>query len=220
MTHALSILLADTDNYFTYGLRLGLQTFFQSRHQEVHLFENEHTLNNVDIIFLGNSTTCPPWLYRLHQKKCYPLVFFIKDERRYRNTDIHRTMCDKCGVGTFYRHQDIFALLRLLDKVLSPPVMPSASPYRHCQCLRMSLLTPREVDVLQYLTLGMNGRGIATRLHISDKTVNAHKQNAMRKLNFKRNQELYHWLLQGGTRYLRESPPDIAELNPISAAYA
>ncbi|OMQ19630.1 hypothetical protein BMI79_20995 [Serratia oryzae] len=53
----------------------------------------------------------------------------------------------------------------------------------------------------------MNGRATGAYLNISVKTANAHKQNAMRKLNFRCNQELYQWLLQGGGHYLNERPP-------------
>jgi hypothetical protein len=50
----------------------------------------------------------------------------------------------------------------------------------------------------------MNGQDTGNYLQISNKTANAHKQNAMRKLNFRCNQELYQWLLQGGGHYLNE----------------
>lgn len=216
MTHPLSILIADIDHYFSLGLRLGLQAFFQTRHQQINLLEESHTLDSVDIIFVGNSAICPPWLYRLHQQKCYPLVFFIKDKGWSSDTPKRKTVCEQCGSGTLYRHQDISVLHDLLDRMLVRQETRSPPDHR-CQCQRMSLLTPREVDVLQCLTKGMSGRSIAIHLDISEKTVNAHKQSAMRKLNFRRNQELYHWLLQGGTRYLKGNPhlfepqPEIAE---------
>jgi hypothetical protein len=77
--------------------------------------------------------------------------------------------------------------------------------------------------------MGMNGQDTGNYLQISNKTANAHKQNAMRKLNFRCNQELYQWLLQGGGNYLNErssisqprlpQPPTLlAETNLISPA--
>lgn len=220
MTDTLSILIADTDRYFSYGLSLGLKTFFLSHNQDIKLIEEDNVQDHIDIVFLGNSVTCPPWLYHLHQKKCYPPVFFIKDKGRDRDTLKSQTARSECGAGTLYRHQDISALYRLLDGVLQPQEK-ACSLLRPNQCPCISLLTPREVDVLQRLTLGMSGRNIAAQLRISEKTVNAHKQSAMRKLNFRRNQELYRWLLQGGARYLNGSqhlslsPLEIFETSPL-----
>ncbi len=93
MKKPISILIANTDNYFTYGLRLGLQAFFHSRGQELRLFEEVHAQDKIDIVFLGNSVTCPPWLYNLHQQQHYPLVFLIKDRGRDGWPDCRRHRC-------------------------------------------------------------------------------------------------------------------------------
>lgn len=205
MAQPLSILIVDADRYFTYGLRLGLQAFFQSRHQDIRLLDEAQTEDNIDIIFLGDLITSPPWLYRLHQRNCHPLVFFIKPQGRNPNALKRGALCEKCSVGTFYRHQTLFTLLNLLDSVLSSQPQLSVSFQHHCSC--MSPLTPRERDVLRCIYRGMNGRATGAYLDISVKTANAHKQSAMRKLNFRCNQELYQWLLQGGGHYLNERPP-------------
>ena len=43
-------------------------------------------------------------------------------------------------------------------------------------------LSPREVDVLQYLARGMSNKGIAARLGLSDKTVSTYKTRVLDKL--------------------------------------
>lgn len=43
----------------------------------------------------------------------------------------------------------------------------------------------RELEVLRYIALGYANKEIATRLNLSVKTVEAHKANAMRKLNMR-----------------------------------
>lgn len=47
----------------------------------------------------------------------------------------------------------------------------------------LSVLTPREREVLQLIARGLNNRQIAERLHISIKTVETHRGNMMRKLD-------------------------------------
>jgi DNA-binding CsgD family transcriptional regulator len=59
-------------------------------------------------------------------------------------------------------------------------------------------LTPRERDVLQGISQELRPDEIASKLSLNVKTVSTHKLTAMRKLGFKRNGELYYWLLQGG----------------------
>jgi len=212
MAQPLSILIVDADRYFTYGLRLGLQVFFQSRGQDIHLFEETQTEDNIDIIFLGDLINSPPWLYRLHQRNCHPMMFFIKPQGRNQNLFKRGLQCEKCHAGTLYRHQTLFSLFDLLDSVLSSLPLPSGPFHHDCPC--MSPLTPREMDVLRCIYRGMNGRDTGAHLAINVKTANAHKQSAMRKLNFKCNQELYQWLLQGGGRYLNERA--LAEMHLLS----
>ncbi len=202
MARPLSILIVDADRYFTYGLGLGLQAFFQARQQEIHLLEEAQIAGNIDIIFLGDLVTSSPWLYWLHQRNCHPMVFFIKDHGRSKGAFKSTIKCEKCNARALYRHHSLFALYDLLDNVLFSQPLPLLASYHFCSC--MSPLTSREVDVLRCIYRGMNGRDTGAYLHISNKTANAHKQNAMRKLNFRCNQELYQWLLQGGGNYLNE----------------
>ena len=202
MKQALSIMIIDADHYFTYGLGLGLKTFFQARQQDIHLLEETQVGSDIDIIFLGDMVTSYPWHYRLHQRKNHPLVFFISEQGRNKNQLKPRVHCEKCNTRALYRHQPLSALYERLDSVLYSPFEPSTSSSNDCSC--MYPLTSREEEVLRCIHMGMNGQDTGNYLHISNKTANAHKQNAMRKLNFRCNQELYQWLLQGGGRYLNE----------------
>nr|WP_285894543.1 LuxR C-terminal-related transcriptional regulator [Serratia fonticola] len=58
--------------------------------------------------------------------------------------------------------------------------------------------TFRESEVLRYLRQGKSHEETANVMRLHVKTISGYKRSAMRKLNFKRNQELFHWLLQGG----------------------
>ena len=45
-------------------------------------------------------------------------------------------------------------------------------------------LSPREREVVQLLAEGRSGKEVAAKLNVSAKTVEAHRSNSMRKLNF------------------------------------
>lgn len=202
MKQALSIMIIDADRYFTYGLGLGLQAFFQARQQDIRLLEETQVGSDIDILFLGDLVTSYPWHYRLHQRKNYPLVFFITEQGRNKNQLRPRVHCEKCNTRALYRHQPLSTLYERLDSVLFSSCESPAVPNHGCSC--MYPLTSREEEVLRCIHMGMNGQDTGNYLHISNKTANAHKQNAMRKLNFRCNQELYQWLLRGGGDYLNE----------------
>jgi DNA-binding NarL/FixJ family response regulator len=58
------------------------------------------------------------------------------------------------------------------------------------------LLTDRELEIFQLLGGGHVVREIAKRLHVSVKTVEAHRANIKQKLNFKTSAELLHYAIQ------------------------
>jgi two-component system capsular synthesis response regulator RcsB len=52
-------------------------------------------------------------------------------------------------------------------------------------------LTRRELDVLTYLFSGMNVSSVAAKMHRDIRTISTHKRNAMAKLGFKNDSELF-----------------------------
>lgn len=67
-----------------------------------------------------------------------------------------------------------------------------------CAARSSNNLTRRETEILRYLARGISNSTVARFLHISEKTVSAHKRNIMSKLNMIRPAELNYWLLQEG----------------------
>jgi DNA-binding NarL/FixJ family response regulator len=61
-----------------------------------------------------------------------------------------------------------------------------------------SMLTAREREVLQLIAEGLKTKDIATRIHVSVKTVETHRQQVMRKLNAKSVAELTKIALREG----------------------
>lgn len=199
--HTISILLAERDHYFAHGLYLGLKAHCSLRGRSLRLVERCTILvHGVDIIFLGDSVTCPPWLYDLYQQGYTPHVFFIRDQLRDEPMAHPLVTNSACGTGTLYRHQPIQAIEALLDTVIFP--QEGGPPLAVGKCLCTSSLTFRETEVLKYLAIGMNGHDTAGHLGIKHKTVNGHKRNAMRKLCIKSDQELYRWMELGGASHL------------------
>jgi len=65
-------------------------------------------------------------------------------------------------------------------------------------------LTARECEVLQLAAEGKTGGEIAARLHISQRTVENHRANVMRKLGLKNQSELVRYALRRGLIPLEE----------------
>jgi len=59
-------------------------------------------------------------------------------------------------------------------------------------------ISAREREVLQLVAEGCSNKGIAERLYISLKTVEAHKEHIVRKLGVKGNAELIHYAIRTG----------------------
>lgn len=63
---------------------------------------------------------------------------------------------------------------------------------------RHSLLSPRELEVLQLLAEGQSSREIAESLHISVKTVETHRRQLMEKLNLRTVADLTKYAIREG----------------------
>lgn len=61
---------------------------------------------------------------------------------------------------------------------------------------RLSTLTPRERETLKFLAEGLSVKEIAVQLHLSTKTVEAHKFNLMRKLDIHNKAHLVQYAIR------------------------
>ena len=57
-------------------------------------------------------------------------------------------------------------------------------------------ISPRELEVLKLLALGRSNKEVATALDLSVKTVDAHRSNIMRKLNFRSYSDLIQFAIR------------------------
>ena len=82
------------------------------------------------------------------------------------------------------------------DYVQDTPSAPSTTG--------LASLTPREREVLQLLAEGKATKEIATRLHLSGKTVDTHRRNLMAKLNIDNIAELTKFAVREGLTALEQ----------------
>ena len=85
---------------------------------------------------------------------------------------------------------------------LSPTVVDSVVQYLQstpsAEATAESLLTAREREVLQLLAEGKSTKDIASVLHVSERTVETHRQNLMAKLNLHSIAELTKYAISQG----------------------
>jgi DNA-binding NarL/FixJ family response regulator len=82
----------------------------------------------------------------------------------------------------------------VVRRLTSAPEVPAA-PAAHAQ---LALLTPRERDVLQGIVDGHTNKAIAAQLGISRRTVEAHRESLMRKLEIHNVAGLTRFALEAG----------------------
>lgn len=62
----------------------------------------------------------------------------------------------------------------------------------------VSVLSPRELETLRFLAVGLTNREIATRLGISVKTIDTHRGHVLKKLGLRNNSDLTRFALEHG----------------------
>jgi DNA-binding NarL/FixJ family response regulator len=80
----------------------------------------------------------------------------------------------------------------VLQAFSAPPAAAPAAPSE------LESLTPREREVLHHLARGYSYKRIALRLGISDRTVETHVGNVLRKLQLSSRHEVSHWAATRG----------------------
>ncbi|MNG77552.1 DNA-binding transcriptional activator EvgA [compost metagenome] len=187
----IKVLIIDRDNYFIIGLCHIISGFYRSKGIEVQFITRPVAGFSADIIFqaIDYGAMFNVWRY-LPSGVPTPLVFLIRDQRNSLLSHLFQSVRKS---GTLYRNQPIDVVKSMLEEAIS---MQGRLPLK--TTLDTQGFTLRESEVLRYLRQGKSHEETANVMRLNVKTVSGYKRSAMRKLNFKRNQELFHWLLQGG----------------------
>lgn len=191
MSNKLVILIEDKDGYFVKGLRGLLENHFYVQGYSVDFIE-DFTVNKPDIVFHAqNPGEITGFCHHLSEKLNYPYYFIIRD-KKYRRLYQSKNCIRNSAI--IYRQQTSDEIIAVIKKVVSiTPSQSSTCSVCHNQCLSL-----REREVLFYLNSGLNQTQIAQHMQLRVKTINSHKSSAMKKLNFKHNLALVHWMLLGG----------------------
>lgn len=194
MKNKVSISLNDHNSYFLAGLQYALIEYFTELRTQVDFFSG-YTTDKPDIIFQAlyqgeRSDICRHFPADAPQ----PLYFVIRDKTERRFTPPIRCVAKS---STLYRNQSLGDMLEMVKLAMQLRSLPQDRPH-HCPACHRKSLTERERQVLHYLRQGVSQSQTANLLCLKVKTVHSHKRSAMKKLNFTRTNELFHWLLQGG----------------------
>ncbi|MEX2940736.1 response regulator transcription factor [Serratia fonticola] len=190
----IKVLIIDKNSYFIAGLRHIILDVYRNQDITVQFIDRNMLEFSADIIFqaIDYGAMFNVWRH-LPSGGPTPSVFLIRDQRNSLLSHIFKSVRKN---GTLYRNQTIDVVKSMLEEEISVQGYqpPSITPGN----VATQGLTLREGEVLRYLRQGKSHVETANVMRLHVKTVSSHKRSAMRKLNFKRNHELFHWLLQGG----------------------
>lgn len=193
MKKIITIAIINKNAFFNFGLMSLLKEYFPESEYKL-LFKQELSAHVAeDLVFCSMPTNrkghyCQRKKGTAHGKTLYfslaqKRMTFIEEKNRCQNES-----------GIVYFDDSPGSVHQLLDntwRILSH----SSVPERRCPQCSASRLTPRERQVMNYLCTGINQSQVAERMHLSVKTINAHKQSLMRKMNLKKKQDFIYWLI-------------------------
>lgn len=189
------VAIQDTNQFFALGIKYILQTYFMAKDYTWHFVPTTSEIK-IDLMVLAEPSYSPMLVSRLGEQKEDRLLgtIVVRD-----NTimGIRSLKPDQVGPSLLGLREEAKVVVHLLEQVFNQACFQPVRAVKKRVCFSVKL-TPRERDVLQRICWEQTPSQIAGRLALNVKTVSTHKLTAMRKLGFKRNSELYHWLRHGG----------------------
>ncbi|AGO57461.1 response regulator transcription factor [Serratia plymuthica] len=192
MTVKISII--ETNLFFAEGLKYAISEYFTLKGRAVEFLEKPKNNVSADLVFItqpesGNVAYCDRDIQETGVSPLYISIRKIKPAQTTREKACSREL------GGLDYHAGLEALFHLLDDKLwrMSVISAAATPCYFCLSRRLS---SREKEVVSYLRLGVNQTQTAKYMHLSVKTVHTYKQSVMRKLNLKRRNDLFSWLLK------------------------
>ncbi|CAO95315.1 helix-turn-helix transcriptional regulator [Erwinia tasmaniensis] len=200
MKKIMGVCILDTDRFFILGIKFILLRHFKSIGQEI-FFVGEESIKHADLVFWSALSRLPGRLCRRAVKSQTRPPVYIQLCSRQRD-DLRCT----CEQGMLWRGASPGDLLTLVEKRLGVRETLTL-PVTACGSCALLKLTRSEVRVISCMAQEMSPVSLPQYLKISPKTISAHKRSVMRKLGFKRNEELYHWLRSGGLEQIERPLP-------------
>lgn len=196
MNKSLNIIIIDDDRFYTAGLAMVLAIYLKKQGQQAEFFSSHAFGKTADIVFqsirCGTFTSFASSICAKNEK---PEYVAIADRKDYHLQHLYRNV-NKSNI--LYRHHSVNQILQLVENVLFSLQRVSVKSQPNTETALYAPLTEREREILLQLKEGKTPACVASVLGIKEKTISSHKRAAMKKLNFKRTNELFHWMLQGG----------------------
>lgn len=188
MTRTLQVLITDPDQFFASGLKELLTQHFHTKGMILRFLHQPMSYPLADLIFWapGYSNTRLPGGLLTDRYLSSRLIIITSGE--------NMPLTDRVLQRAFDRTKPCSVLLAMVDKAIRQKI-PFSRTEQVAVSNPMALLTPREKEVMYYLSWGLRIRNIANHMHIHEKTISSHKRMAMRKLQLKRTTDLHLWLL-------------------------
>jgi DNA-binding CsgD family transcriptional regulator len=197
MEKIISLVFIDRDKFFIEGMKQLILPYLKHKGMRVRVLDDAEAWQ-ADIVFQAVERD---WQARFCLRRALggsQLNFALRasEDTRWRNQP---RCCNESGV--IFRNDPIESILMQVEHGLEESEVGLVAG--HCYWCEQQRITRREWDVMRYLAWEMPPTAIANYLHLSVKTVSNHKQAAMRKLGFKRNADLYHWLRLDGLKTVK-----------------
>ncbi|RZF15554.1 helix-turn-helix transcriptional regulator [Serratia marcescens] len=198
-TLALNIAIIDNDRFYAAGLFMALSIYFKSKKIKVVFLSEESDIKSADIIFqaIRSGVFVNPYP---RKDKGTPLYFAVADRNAPHLQHLYR---DVKNSNILSRCQSVISVLQRIEKIDFNKLLSTKKELPESGLPIHEPLTAREYEVLSLLKQGKTPACAAITIGVKEKTISTHKRAAMRKLNFIRTNELFHWMLQGGLSHCR-----------------
>ncbi|MFK8260224.1 response regulator transcription factor [Erwinia sp. AnSW2-5] len=196
----ITIVIHDPNLFYVGGLTNCLSENFSSR--GIHTDFTDSAFNSrAKMFFLAEESLSVANIHYLNRRMSMrPLCVFIIKNSESGDDLSEGKMHNISHYTTLYRNQPVESMLSVIHEQLEQLNCVRSALVQPCSVVSRAdnNLTRRETEILRYLARGISNGGVARFLHISEKTVSAHKRNIMCKLNMIRPAELNYWLIQEG----------------------
>jgi DNA-binding CsgD family transcriptional regulator len=182
------VLIVDPDRFFAAGLQHAIKAHFQARDIPVLFMGHLLSYPLADLIFWAPgypATEMPTGLLTGHKRS--RVILLMSQQRPH--------LAAYCMPRVFYRHQDCTQLASLIEISIDIAAGAPIHTVTDANAVLLATLSPRQREVMCYVSQGLRLHDIAALLHINKKTVSTHKRTAMRRLQLERTTDLHHWLL-------------------------
>lgn len=196
----ITIVIRDPNRFYIRGLTNCLAENFSLRN--IHTDFTDCAFNSrAKMIFLAEESLSIANIHYLNRRMSIrPLCIFIIKNSDSADEQPEGIAHNISHYTPLYRNQSVESMLSVINEQLEQFNSVRSAFVQPCSVVSRTEtnLTRRETEILRYLARGISNGGVARFLHISEKTVSAHKRNIMCKLNMIRPAELNYWLIQEG----------------------